>query len=319
MSRKWIAVAAKVTISVLLIWYLFSQVDLAKVLDRARRLDVVDAVLCLAVLAIQTALVSVRWWLVARVTATALSLWAALRILIIGMFFNQTLPSSVGGDAVRVWLVTREGPPLGKAINVVLCDRVLGLVVLVGLIGVSLPSMYNRITDVATRSVLSGLVAAGGIALLILLTLGKPLARFLRRWRYTRPFGDLALDFRQLFIQPGATISLVASSTFVHLLTILSILLLARGIDIHVGFIDCLVVVPAVVLVTTLPVSIAGWGVREGAMVTGFGFVGVVADDALALSLLFGIALVLISLPGGLVWLADRRREQGKMPIDANG
>jgi uncharacterized membrane protein YbhN (UPF0104 family) len=321
MSRKWIAVALKATISVLLIWYLLHQVDLAKVLDRARRLDVADAALCCAVLVLQIGLVAVRWWLVARVTETSLRLWAALRILVIGMFFNQTLPSSVGGDAIRVWLVMREGVSLGKAVNVVLCDRVLGLVVLVGLIGVSLPAMYSRIDDVTTRSVLSGLVAGGVVALLVLLTLGKPLARLLHKWRYTRPFGDLAADFRRLFVQPAAMAALVSSSTLVHLLTVSAVLLLAWGIDIHVGFIDCLVIVPAVILVTTLPISIAGWGVREGAMVTGFGFVGVGADDALALSVLYGLSLVITALPGGLVWLVGRRRNErpADVPAESRG
>jgi uncharacterized membrane protein YbhN (UPF0104 family) len=321
MSRKWIAVALKATISILLIWYLFRQVDIAKVLERARLLDLADAALCLAVLVSQIGLVNVRWWLVARVTETGLTFLAALRILLIGIFFNQTLPSSVGGDAIRVWLVTREGASLGKAVNVVLCDRVLGLVILVGLIGVSLPAMYSRIDDAATRTILTGLVAAGAVALLILLAFGKPLAIVLRRWRYTRPFGDLATDFRRLFVQPGAVVVLVGSSILVHLLNISGLLLLAWGIDMRVGFIDCLVVVPTVLLVTTLPISIAGWGLREGAMITGFGFVGVAADDALALSILYGLAQIIIALPGGLIWLVGRQRSatSRSLPVDADG
>jgi uncharacterized membrane protein YbhN (UPF0104 family) len=269
----------------------------------------------------QIGLVNVRWWLVARVTETGLTFLAALRILLIGIFFNQTLPSSVGGDAIRVWLVTREGASLGKAVNVVLCDRVLGLVILVGLIGVSLPAMYSRIDDAATRTILTGLVAAGAVALLILLAFGKPLAIVLRRWRYTRPFGDLATDFRRLFVQPGAVAVLVGSSILVHLLNISGLLLLAWGIDMHVGFIDCLVVVPTVLLVTTLPISIAGWGLREGAMITGFGFVGVAADDALALSILYGLAQIIIALPGGLIWLVGRQRSatSRSLPVDADG
>lgn len=307
MKGKWLA-AAKAAISILLIWYLLDRVDVAKVLARVRRLDVLEAAMALGVLVAQAGLVTVRWWMVARITETALSLVAALRILLIGMFFNQTLPSSVGGDAVRVWLVTREGPPLGKAVNVVLCDRVLALVVLIGLIGASLPAIYTRVADDTTRTALLLLVgiSAGGMA--IFLALGERVAALLRRWRFTRPFGQLASDFRLLFTRPASASGLMLLSAFIHIMTIATVTLLAWGLELSVGFVDAFAIVPTVLLLTTLPISVAGWGVREGAMIAGFGFVGIPADDALALSVLFGVAQIVIAMPGGLVWLADRPR-----------
>jgi len=316
MSRKTLAVAAKAAISVLLIWFLLDRVDVTKVVARARELDVVDAVLCLAVLAVQTGLVTVRWWLVARITDTALTLPAALRILLIGMFFNQTLPSSVGGDAVRVWLVTREGSPLGKAVNVVLCDRVLALVVLVALIGATLPAIYARVEDGPTRAALATLVGLGALGLIVFVAAGERLADLLRRWRFTRPFGDLASDFRRLFTRSSA-ITPLALSAFIHLMTVLTIMLLAWGLDIQADFFDGLMIVPTVVLLTTLPISVAGWGVREGAMVAGFSMVGVPADGALAVSVLYGLAMILISLPGGFVWLAGRSRGEPPPSLSA--
>jgi glycosyltransferase 2 family protein len=63
-----------------------------------------------------------------------------------------------------------------------------------------------------------------------------------------------------------------------------------------------MVMVPLVVLLTMLPISIAGWGVREAAMVAAFGYVGVDAPGALALSVAFGLVQVAIGLPGGLWW-----------------
>ena len=61
----------------------------------------------------------------------------------------------------------------------------------------------------------------------------------------------------------------------------------------------------------TLPISIAGWGVREQAMVTAFALIGVPGEGALALSILFGLIALLFGLPGGVVWLmsADRKIE----------
>ena len=314
MKRKWLAIAVKAAISVLLIWYLLNRVDVGQVVARARQLHGIDALLCLVVLAVQIGLVTLRWWLVARVTQAKLGLRAAFDILMIGLFFNQTLPSSVGGDAVRVWLVTREGVTLGKSFNVVLCDRVLGLVLLIAVIGASLPKLYARIDDLTIRTVLSAIVVGGAVALALFLIVGERLVRLLDRWRITRPFGKLANDFRRLFTQAGPMVVLIGLSIAVHLLTVITVALLAWGVEIQVDVVDCLIVVPTVILILTLPISIAGWGVREGAMVAGFGLVGVAADDALALSVLYGLATLLIALPGGLVWLIDRPR--GATPVD---
>lgn len=310
MNRKWLA-AVKAAVSILLIWYLFDRVDVSRVVSRVQGLDATEAVLALVVLVLQVALVTVRWWLVARVTATVLRAAAALRILVIGMFFNQTLPSSVGGDAVRVWLVTRENIPLGKAVNVVLCDRVLALVVLVALIGLSLPAIYARVGDPATQALLTLLVAISGGAFGMFLLLGDRFAVLLARWRLTRPFGQLASDFGLLFKRPIPVAALIALSAAIHLMTVATVVLLAWGLELRIGFIDAFAIVPTVLLLTTLPISVAGWGVREGAMVAGFGFVGLPADDALALSVLYGLAQVAVALPGGLVWLAGRPRSAG--------
>ena len=107
-----------------------------------------------------------------------------------------------------------------------------------------------------------------------------------------------------LFRSAGAIVALAAIA---QLGFIASVWLAARGLGIEAGLGDCLVVVPPVIIATLLPVSIAGWGVREGAMVFGFGLLGVAAADALALSILVGIANVAAGLPGAALWLAERK------------
>ena len=72
--------------------------------------------------------------------------------------------------------------------------------------------------------------------------------------------------------------------------------------QLEVALKDCVLLVPPVILITVVPVSIAGWGVREGAMVVAFGFIQVPASAAFALSVLFGLTLAVSSLPGSLLW-----------------
>jgi hypothetical protein len=77
---------------------------------------------------------------------------------------------------------------------------------------------------------------------------------------------------------------------------------IARAMQIDVTVRDCVLLVPPVILVTVIPVSIAGWGLREGAMVVAFGFINVPAGAAFAMSVLFGLTLAVASLPGSLLW-----------------
>ena len=84
--------------------------------------------------------------------------------------------------------------------------------------------------------------------------------------------------------------------------------LTAEALGMAIVPVDCLLLVPPIILFTMVPISLAGWGVREGAMVVGFGLVGVPAADALALSVTFGLVNAVTGLPGGLLWLIGERR-----------
>jgi uncharacterized membrane protein YbhN (UPF0104 family) len=82
----------------------------------------------------------------------------------------------------------------------------------------------------------------------------------------------------------------------------LIVYVLARAMQLDVTVLDCILLVPPVILVTVVPISIAGWGVREGAMVVAFGFIDVPASAAFAVSVLFGLTVAAASLPGSVLW-----------------
>jgi hypothetical protein len=88
-------------------------------------------------------------------------------------------------------------------------------------------------------------------------------------------------------------------------LTILAFKLVADGVGSFLSLGSWTVIVPPVTLVQLLPVSLAGWGVREMALVVMLASFGVPAEAALATSLLLGLCLIIDGLPGGLIWVAD--------------
>lgn len=88
----------------------------------------------------------------------------------------------------------------------------------------------------------------------------------------------------------------------------LIVFVLTLGLNLDITFAECLLLFPPVLLIQTLPISVAGWGVREGAMVAFLALAGIDGDGALALSILYGLVLALTSLPGAIMWVASRGR-----------
>jgi len=314
MTRGRLFAGAKLAVTAVLIWFLIDRISLETLSERIASLSAVGAALATACIAIQVVVATHRWRLVATAMEVLVGFAHAFRITIIGLFFNQTLPSAFGGDAVRIWLLTRDGQKLGKSVNVVLGERVFALVTLVGLMGMTLPLFFQRIDEPALEFAVSLFVAAGIAGTALFVVAADTLTAILRRWRLTRPFGDLAGDFRLLFTGWATIWPLWAWSIVNHFLTISAVYVLGQGLGAPLTFVDTLIAVPVVLLATALPVSIGGWGVREGVMVAMLSQFGVMAADALAISICLGLVKIAVELPGGIVWILDRRHSPSIQP-----
>ncbi len=311
--KKWLPLTLKFLVSAALIWFLLGKVDLAA--TKAHLLEVAPGmfVLALAILLVQVAICVFRWKAVLHAIRAPLSFFRALEIFMIGSFFSQTLPSSVGGDAVRMYKAYRTGLTLSGAVNGVMLDRavtVVGLVLLaLAMQPFFLPKVGAEVSAwLVPAIVLFVAVMAAGLAFVMIL---DRLPESLRRWRLVRGLALLAADTRRVFLAPGAAFRSLGWAVVGHTNLTLGVYVLALGLGLGVTWIDCIVLFPPVLLITTLPISIAGWGVREVAMVAAFGLVGIPAEGAFALSLLFGLLAVVVGLVGGVVWLlsSDRRRD----------
>jgi uncharacterized membrane protein YbhN (UPF0104 family) len=314
MWNSWISVALKATISAALIGWLLHRTDIAPVAARFGRTDIILVVAAIAVMMGQLLATAWRWQLIGRTMGMPLGGDETVRLTLIGQFFSQTLPSAIGGDAVRAWALARRGVPTGKAAGSVLADRGIALLVLVGLVGATWPLLHARVSDPALRGAVAMLVTGTGCGLALFLVFQARLSAVLGHVHALHPLASIAQDIARILTQVRAIVPIVTVSVVVHLGVIASAWLLARALTIEVSFLDCLVLIPPIVLVTTLPISIGGWGVREGAAVLAFGYVGVPAADALALSVAFGLTQIAVGLPGGALWLGRGRTPSTRGP-----
>jgi uncharacterized membrane protein YbhN (UPF0104 family) len=247
-----------------------------------------------------------RWRIVLNCLGRNLHFVLAWKLVLIGYFFNQTLPSTVGGDAFRVWGAYRNGVRVGDAISSVIIDRVAALASLLLMIVLGLPWLFELITVPSARWIVMLVLVGGALGMALLLSLGR-FASLLGRWRPMRLLLPVATGARAVFGSGTATTQIVLLTIVAYVIASYAVHLLAQGLSIKLGFGDALLLIPLVTLVTVLPVSIAGWGLRESAMVVALGLIGVPAVAAFSLSVLYGLVVMASGVPGGVIWLMMRR------------
>ncbi len=301
-ARRWIVFALKAAVTAALIWLVLSGVDAGTALRRMAGLSPGAAILAVGLLLAHCFVAGWRWRIVMRLFGPVLPVGAAIRLFLEGYFFNNALPSTIGGDGVRIWRARNLGLPLGASINGVLLDRVTGLTGLFILVAAGQPLLYARIGDPATRLAFAAILLAGiaGIAFLIL---ARHIPKRLIPARLHDGIDKLSEATHAAYLRPAISLPVLGLSVVVHGLIVLSVHVIAVGIGLDVGLFESLVLVPAVILLSTVPVSIGGWGLREGLMVVALGLAGVPADAALTVSVLFGLAQIVAGLPGGALWL----------------
>jgi uncharacterized membrane protein YbhN (UPF0104 family) len=115
-------------------------------------------------------------------------------------------------------------------------------------------------------------------------------------------------SIRQVFLKPASVLPIlgvaVLSQTALGVVTYI----MASSLDMNVTLLECVVLMQPVALVANLPISVGGWGVRETAMITLFGMIGVPAGATLVLSVQLGLLSLVVALPGGLLWLAFKSK-----------
>lgn len=268
---------------------------------------------------------SIRWNLLVSRTISTNRLFS---YYMIGAFFNTCLPGLVGGDAVKAYYLSRDlklqdqraglsdterpphDTPLTVAIASVFMDRYIGLGALLTLGMIAYPFGQTYFGSTGSLWLLPGLfLGYGAVSLLLLLMpAGSPI-------RMLSSFTAYVSRYRT---SPGILLQTFGYSLVIQIIGFFSVYLLARGLTIPVDFLSIVLFLPIIIILTLLPVSISGLGVREGAFVFFFGAIGVEAQQALALSLLWFLSVVAAGVWGLIAYLRIRatlRAEKEENPF----
>lgn len=310
--RRTILFVLKIAISAALLYWAFRSVDLTTLGGHFARLDPLWVLLAVAALGAQIVFAGLRWSRVASTLGLALTPGRSVRVSAIAAFFNQALPSTIGGDAMRIWLLGRADRRWKDAIFSVIVDRVAGVAFLAIVVAACLPWSLERIAAPEGRAAVIVIGLVGVAALPAILIAGSAgFGRLLGGFRFLRVPLEIAVAARAALFGRRHRVAIAVLSIAIHFLTVTAAWLLARAIAIEPDLLNFLILIPPVMLVAMIPVSIGGWGIREGAMVVAFGYTGMAPSQALAVSVLMGGAGLLVGAVGGALWLAERLPARG--------
>jgi uncharacterized membrane protein YbhN (UPF0104 family) len=318
--------------SLILVGLLAWRIDRRQVASAFAQLEVAYWLVALAVYLLIQGVSAVRWQLLAHTLGLGGRWRDYLAHYFVGMFFNLVLPTSVGGDVVRAWYLARDKRRAGSvcdgevaipyasnsslptglaAFLSVLADRVNGFAVLI-----VVACMAALCSPIPLPSWIIGVVAGmGGTCLLGLATL--PLLPWLRRRLSRHPRLSWLLDGAEMFLRDRRCLLWVTLlSLVVQVANVVLAWLIGLGLNLPIPPLYYGVLIPLVSILTLLPISLNGMGLREAGTVLLLTPLHVSAASAVTLSLLLFAVYAAASLLGGVVYLFDR---SARFSMEASG
>ena len=305
-KRKITLITIKLTITATLFFFIVDNIELNKTIEILKQASAIFIFFAISVQVLQVLVANIRWYMILNFMSIHVKYFKLLRYLWIGLFFNQTLPSSVGGDAMRGYcLYNSQRCTISESTIVVLLDRFVGLLGLAFLILLLSPLSLYLLPGEASKELILSAISLFFILIGIIFTLDvNPFMRRIIPQKFEALF-SFSKSSRGLVFSKSPGISMTILSLCIHILSIVSVYLLAISMGLTVTWMSLLLIIPLVIFFIALPISIAGWGVREGFMVLGLWYLGVSSEEALALSIVFGLSTLIVSIPGSAIWLLE--------------
>ena len=277
----------------------------------------------LGIFIISQILVGLRWWLLLRAQSIFIGFWPAVRLHFLGLFYNNFMPGSLGGDLIRAWYVTKHTDKKLEAALSVFVDRVIGLLGMIIIAVVCYLLFMRGKGDVISSSggggflesateykwVFLGMVVVLAVVFGVLLLNSKSRAMLKKAWSYIRVHGMKMLEkFRVSMIiycrKPITILGVIGLTIFLQSLVITAFWLLGINLEIGASAKYYFVFFPITWVLGAVPVSIAGIGILEGGLRELFTrFTGAIPEAILALALCQRFIWIISSLPGAAIHL----------------
>ena len=312
-KRKTVSFLLKLLFSaaVLALFFVLTKTSLRDIGLKLRGISLGWLALAFSLQAPGTLFSSHRWRILARAQGDVPSLSFFVKSHLVAAFFNNFLPTRFGGDVMRIWDSSKHSKSLVRSSAVVLVDRVTGLIVLFlfALVAALFRLDMARQVPVIWATLALGLLGLAGVAFFFFPVFGRWLQRLPERGFLAR-FKQKAIDFRMTIIayknKPREFAAATVWALLLQLNVIIYYYLIGRALHLTIPLIDYFIFIPLVLLIQTIPITINGLGLREGAYIGIFRFYGIPAEAALSFSIVEIAFGLIIGLIGGAIYVSRK-------------
>jgi uncharacterized membrane protein YbhN (UPF0104 family) len=283
----------QVAVTALALWLVLRPYDIATLLQLVSRASAIWLLAGAVLVILQLLILAWRWEILIRIMAgRQAALWPLVACMGRSILLGQILPASIGADAIRIGTLSRQ-TGIVIAVRTVFGDRLIGLLTLVIMVVVMLPVFGARTnSDVAFVS-----LAFASLGALIVFPL---IAIYPHLFEYIPFFGHfssiIATDLRMMFLGGRRGHMVLALSLLTHVMSVFVFAAFAQAVNSGILLSDSFLIIPIVQLITGLPISLGGWGMREGIIATSFSMIGADPVTGIAASILFGLTNPLLGL-----------------------
>ena len=265
-----------------------------------------------------------RWQILLRAGRIRLPFRRILLLALVGNFFNNALPSLVGGDIIKAYYLMSHHPERkSNSLVSLVADRIVGLsgLAIICLAAIIFGFSDPLVTKIRTPILLLAALLAGGLAVLLVPGLARMLhlKRLISKLPFQNLLGRLTDAVRLYSAQPGVWLLATAVSVLIHMLLLTSVYLAGRALAPGPSYHNYLVLLPPTWMISSIPITPGAVGLMEATYQTLFARAGVSATAALSLSLFHRFSQFLWALPGAVVYIkgpgltkADQRPLHGR-------
>ncbi|OIO86616.1 MAG: hypothetical protein COW32_05500 [Candidatus Aquicultor secundus] len=295
----------KIAVSVALIATLLYKSDTHKYIELIQHSSPVYLLIALLLTVFSIIVSAYKWQLLTIAQGFAVPLRSLVSSYFVGLFFNNFMPTSIGGDVVRVYdlrKITKDGPTAAASVVAerVLASFTLGLIVLCG---VAFSSGYlTRYLPLIIAFV--AVCMASLIVVLYAHKFGAVLERF--ESAFVKKLKNMAESMRSSVEHKPTLLKVLIYSLIFQLMVVLINIFILKALGLNVPAAFVLLSIPIISAITMLPVSLNGLGVREATYVYFFSQVGLSTEESIAVSIYFFLIVTLVSLIGGVIFAARK-------------
>jgi len=314
--KAFALVAFKALVSIGLISWLLSRADLSQIWLTMQTANFGLLGLAFAMFFIAYFLSARRWQLLLGALGVPAKLWTLVQSFSIAILFNNFLPSTIGGDAYRIYDSFRLGAGKSRTITVVFIDRVIGLSVLI-LLAFSVSLFAGEVAEQIPLLRLFLLTAMSGVLILAWIVFGSGGKVLMRLTQGSNPvikiihgiMGKLYYGFHLFEGRSDVLLKAVGLSLLIQINVVIHCLIITKALQIDVPILAMFIIIPLSYLIMTAPISINGIGLREAVFVFFFGLYGVAPEQALAFAFISFGMIVAQGMVGGIVFMLRRRAD----------